>query len=163
MAKDYYDYYREWIEENDVKIYASQRMLTVRDKIACDHFETFFDLADYLEQNRICYRPGCTTCYCERFCQMAYYMGPDRMNEIIKASSYEEMCSRTDLIWHDAMEVLLNRHPAPVYIDKDLQLVKAYYEIMRVYRQAKAMHVGQNKIYLARQEVIRRLIAGKIH
>ena len=72
------------------------------------------------------------------------------------------MYKRTDLIWHDAMEVLLNRHPAPVYIKMELPLVKVYYEIMRIYKQFKAMYLGRDKAYKSRQEVIRRLIEREI-
>ena len=100
--------------------------LTEEDKKACDSFRTFFELAGYLEENNICYRPGCTTCGCEKYRQMVVYMGSERINDIIKESSVDEIYKRLDFRWHDAMEVLLNRRGMPV-IDESLPLVKAYY------------------------------------
>ena len=124
-------------------------------------FESFFDFIKYVHSQKMCTRPGCTTCGCmpfRSFCKDE--IGFNTMCELINAETYEQIDFQDPEDWYEPLRIIYD----VVFPDLPIEapLMKEYFAIrtrlfaeMQSRREAAAARVLAEKKQAAQRRAER--------
>jgi len=112
-------------------------MFTI-DEIELSSIQTFWNLLSFVKEKDLCIKPGCTTCGAGDYRYLLKLLSYGRLSKMLNEVTLEEIIRQNDLIWHDALEILLVDFSSESF--KDSVIMREYKKVFELYYQFRKIY-----------------------